>query len=82
MVGIMVGFLVAEVGRVTGADVGEGVGFDGQLVMPSLKAQRALASDCCGLIEVGDIVGDNDGATDGVIVMGCPQLDVTGVLQS
>ena len=60
---------------------------DGQLVMPSLKAHKALASDTCWL-EVGAIVGD-DAAADGTIVggaegcnVGCPQVDVTGVLQS
>ncbi len=46
----------------------------GQLVMPCLKAHRALASDCCWLdvgIMVGDIEGeadkegDNDGDIDG-----------------
>ena len=45
MVGIMVGF-DAVGARVKGADVGEGVGFDGQLVIPSLNTHRALASDC------------------------------------
>ncbi len=74
MVGIMVGF--DEVGaRVKGAEVGEGVGFDGQLVMPSLKAQRALASDCCGLMvgamdclkgfPVGRLDGWEEGCLDG-----------------
>ncbi len=86
MVGIMVG-IDAVGARVKGAEVGEGVGFDGQFVMPSLKAHKALASDCCGLVEVGDIDGDNDGAIDGVIVVvgcavGCPHEDVTKVLQS
>ena len=44
----------------------------GQLVMPCLKAHKALASDCCWLDEgamVGDIEGetDKDGVSDGDI---------------
>ncbi len=31
---------------VKGAAVGAGLGFEGQLVIPSLNAHRALASDC------------------------------------
>jgi hypothetical protein len=46
MVGVLVGF-DAVGARVNGAAVGEGVGFDGQLVIPSLKAHRALASTVC-----------------------------------
>ena len=45
MVGVMVG-LDAVGARVTGAAVGAGVGFDGQLIMPSLNAHSASASDC------------------------------------
>jgi hypothetical protein len=45
MVGVMVG-LDAVGARVKGAAVGAGVGFDGQLVMPSLNAHSALASNC------------------------------------
>ncbi len=45
IVGVTVG-LDAVGARVKGAAVGEGVGFDGQLAIPSLKAQRALASVC------------------------------------
>ncbi len=37
---------------------------DGQLVMPSLKAHRALASDCCWL-DVGAMDGDIDGKIEG-----------------
>ncbi len=86
MVGIMVGFDTVGA-RVKGAAVGEGVGFDGQLVMPSLKAHRALASDCCCCwLTEGDIDGNNDGVNEGDIVVGCAvgcsQDAVTGVLQS
>jgi hypothetical protein len=61
--------------------------------MPCLKEHKALASDTCWL-EVGDMVGekmdgDIDGERDGTVVggvegcnVGCPQVDVTGVLQS
>ena len=35
----------------------------GQLVMPCLKAHKALASDCCWLV-VGTIVGDIEGEAD------------------
>ena len=45
VVGVMAGF-DAVGARVTGDAVGEGVGFDGQLVIPSLNAHKALASDC------------------------------------
>ncbi len=47
MVGVMVGLdaVGAKVPR-KGAAVGAGVGFDGQLVMPSLNAHSASASDC------------------------------------
>ena len=45
MVGVTVG-ADAVGARVKGAAEGERVGFDGQFVIPSLKAQRALASDC------------------------------------
>ncbi len=45
MVGVLVG--AKEVGEsVKGAAVGDGVGVDGQLVIPSLNAHRASASDC------------------------------------
>ncbi len=45
-----------EVGEsVKGAAVGEGVGFDGQLDIPCLNAQRASASPRWA--EVGDAVG-------------------------
>ncbi len=40
MVGVMVGL------NAVGAAVGAGVGFDGQLKMPSLNSHSALASDC------------------------------------
>ncbi len=43
MVGVMVG-LDAVGGRVKGAAVGAGVGFEGQLVMLSLNAHSASAS--------------------------------------
>ena len=46
MVGVMVG-LDAVGARVNGAAVGAGVGFEGQLVMPSLKLHSALASTRC-----------------------------------
>ena len=42
-------------------DMGEQV--PGQLVMPCLKAHRALASDCCWL-DVGTMVGDIEGEAD------------------
>ena len=45
MVGVMVG-LDAVGARVKGAAVGAGVGFEGQLVIPSLNSHSALASDC------------------------------------
>ena len=35
----------------------------GQLVMPCLKAHKALASDCCWL-EVGTMVGEKEGEMD------------------
>lgn len=53
--------------RVRGALVGVRVGYSGQLVMPCLKAHKALASDLDGI--------DNG---DGLI----PHSDDTGVLQS
>ena len=44
MVGVLVG-LDAVGARVKGAAVGSGVGFEGQLVMPSLNEHSASASD-------------------------------------
>ncbi len=45
IVGFMVGFDVAGA-RVAGDAEGKAVGFDGQLVIPSLNAHKASASEC------------------------------------
>ncbi len=45
MVGVIVGLDVVGA-RVKGAAVGAGVGFEGQLLIPSLNSHSALASDC------------------------------------
>ncbi len=41
---------------------------DGQLATPSLNEHKALASDCCWLIGVGDIVGEKDDVGEGAFV--------------
>ena len=56
-----------------GEGVGACVGFDGQLVIPNLNVQRALASVCCWTV-VGAAVGVNvgfaliEGANVGAVV--------------
>ncbi len=99
-IGDIVGVLEGanDVGDTDGAMVGAAVGVAGQLVMPSLKAHKALASDCCWADPVGAILATL-GAKVGIYVKvgmddivgkavgvyeapGVPQSDVTGVAQS
>ncbi len=60
MVGVQVG-LNAVGARVKGVAVGAGVGFEGQLVMPSLNSHSALASD----FWLGSLDGRIEGCLDG-----------------